>query len=514
MGRKDAAFRAETVSKAFTAAAAAHHSGDRAKAKRLYRKVLKLQPHHLKALRLSALLAHESGDIDEAEHFLHAAARHSPADDPGALEDLGLLYLQSGRQEKAETLLRQAVERRPDSLPALSRLGSTLLTCGRGTEAVEIFRRAQKVKADDAEIGYGLAHALLESKEFDEAITVSNKTLELRPDDPAILTIKGVALYQLERLAEAENVLERSVGLNAEDINTLIHLGRVRLLRDDYPGGISAFEQAAALAPELATAHSQLANAHAATGSPEKAVALCDEFLERSPTSAALLLVKALALRDAGRDAEADALLGQDTLIRTRQITAPARYGSIEKFNAALEKMIRNHPSFARTHTNRATRHGSQTGSLSIDPPPEMQVFMRLIDAEVKAAQAEFRAAGLGEHPWVRHAPTKWSVNSWAVVLNDQGYQLSHIHPEAWMSVVYYVAIPEDGVGPGHGEDGWIEFGRPSDQLFARAETPVRSIRPQAGTLVMFPSYSFHRTKPFSSAEQRISISFDIFAQS
>ena len=139
--------------------------------------------------------------------------------------------------------------------------------------------------------------------------------------------------------------------------------------------------------------------------------------------------------------------------------------------------------------------------------------LLSLINGEVKATQAEFRSAGLGEHPWMRHAPKQWSINSWAVVLNDQGYQLSHIHPEAWMSAVYYVAIPEDGVGPGHGEDGWIEFGLPSDQLFARVEAPVRSVQAAPGKLVMFPSFSFHRTKPFSSTGQRISISFDIFAQ-
>jgi tetratricopeptide (TPR) repeat protein len=327
------------------------------------------------------------------------------------------------------------------------------------------------------------------------------------------MTIKGVALQQIGQLTEAESVLARSVSLNAEDVTALLHLGRVRLQRDDYPGAVNAFELAAGLAPDLTTAHSQLANAHAAIGSPKKAIALCDEFLNRKPTSAELILVKALALRDAGRDAAANALLGQDTLIRTRQITAPAGYGSIKKFNAALKKMIRNHPSLARTHTNRATRYGIQTGSLSIDPSSEMQALLSLIDGEVRTTQAELLAAGLGSHPWVRHAPRQWDVNSWAVILNDQGYQLSHMHPEAWMSAVYYVAIPEDGVGPGHGEDGWIEFGRPSDQLFAKAETPVRSIQPQAGTLVTFPSYSFHRTKPFSSAEQRISISFDIFAQ-
>jgi len=513
MGKKDPAFRAEVVDKAFNAAAAAHHAGDRVTAKRLYRKVLKLQPQHLRALRLSALLVHELGDVEEAERLLNAAIRYSSIDDSGPLEDLGLLHMQNGQQEKAEPLLRRALKIKPDSLTALSRLGSTLLTCGRGLEAVEVFRRAQEVKADDPQIGYGLAHALLESKAFDDAILASDEMLGVKPDDAAILTIKGVALLQLERLEEAEDVLDRSAELNGEDINTLLHLGRVRLVRNDFEKAIVTLEEAARLAPDLATIHSQLANAHAAKGSPDIAVELCNTFLKRNPTSAALLLVKALALRDAGKNSEADTLLGQETLVQTSQITVPSRYGSLERFNAALEKMVREHPSLARTHTNRATRNGIQTGSLSVESPPDMRALLSLVNGIVRSMKANLTDAGHGDHPWVRYAPAQWTVNSWAVILEDQGYQLSHIHPEAWMSAVYYVAVPEDGVGPDYGEDGWLEIGQPSDQLFAKSETPLRSIRPEPGKLVTFPSYTFHRTKPFNSAKQRISISFDIFAE-
>jgi uncharacterized protein (TIGR02466 family) len=512
MKRKDPSVRAQAIDNAFAAAASAHQNGDHATAKRLYRKVLKMQPHHVQALRLSAALAHESGDFNKVEGFLNAAVRHSAVDDSGALEDLGLLYIQSGRQEKAESLLRRAIEIKPDSLPALSRLGSALLTCGRGSESVEVFRRAQKLEPANSEIGYGLAHALLESKNFEDAVLASDNALDLRPDDPAILTIKGVALHQLERLEEAEEVLARSTELNTEDANSLLHLGRVRLQRDNFQGAISAFEQAAILAPDLATVHSQLANAHAAKGSPEVAVELCNKFLQQNPMSAALVLVKALALRDAGKNDEADILLGQNTLVRAQQITAPSRYGNLEKFNSALEKMVREHPSLARTHTNRATRHGVQTGSLSVDPSAEMQVLLNLVNGEVKRMLTELRTLNSGDHPWIQGAPSRWSMNSWAVVLSDQGHQLSHIHPEAWMSAVYYVATPEDGMGESHGEDGWLELGRPSDQLYAKMETPVRSIQPTPGTLVIFPSYTFHRTKPFTSKGQRISISFDIFA--
>jgi len=85
-------------------------------------------------------------------------------------------------------------------------------------------------------------------------------------------------------------------------------------------------------------------------------------------------------------------------------------------------------------------------------------------------------------------------------------------HP-AVAELITVVATPEDGMGPEHGEDGWIEIGEPTDQLYYKKPQPVRSVQPLPGRLVMFPSFTFHRTKPFRSAGQRISIAFDVFAQ-
>jgi hypothetical protein len=173
--------------------------------------------------------------------------------------------------------------------------------------------------------------------------------------------------------------------------------------------------------------------------------------------------------------------------------------------------MLLAHPDLARTHTNRATRHGVQTGSLNFKPAAPMRAFFELIDREVRSAKARLVAAGHGAHPWVAHAPAKWRVNAWGVVLESAGHQLAHVHPEAWMSGCYYVALPDSGMGPEHGEDGWIEFGRPSGQLFHRAAAPVRAVQPLPGRLVLFPSYTFHRTIPFTGSGRRICIAFDVF---
>jgi len=512
MDSRAAAARAQKVADTLADAAIAHRSGDAAAAKRLYRKVLKAQPGHFKALRLSGALAHEAGEVDEAIRLLSAAVRHAPPQETGALEDLGLLHLQTGEPDKAETLFRRAVATNPTSLVALSRLASTLLTCARTSEAIEVLGEAREIDPNDPRIAYALSHALLEDGDYDKAIEVADEALALRAEDPPTLLVKGVALYQLARHDEAEQVLQQAISLEPEEINAWLHLGQARLARAENLGAVDAFTKATEIDPDLATVQSQLANAHNAAERPDAAIEVCNAFLEHHPTSAASILVKTLALRDAGRAEEAEELLGQDTLIVARQIERPGSYDDLASFNKALERMIREHPSLGRVHTNRATQHGVQTGSLMIDPPPEMRAFSRVVDGRIRAVLRELRAGGHGEHPWVKHAPNHWLVNAWAVVLGDQGHQTSHIHPEAWLSGVYYLASPEEGIGTGHGQDGWIEFGLPTDQLVAKVAPPTRRLQPEPGLMVTFPSFSLHRTLPFRGKGERISIAFDVFA--
>ena len=95
----------------------------------------------------------------------------------------------------------------------------------------------------------------------------------------------------------------------------------------------------------------------------------------------------------------------------------------------------------------------------------------------------------------------------WATVLDEGGHQTPHIHPSGWLSGVYYVAIPP---GDGGDEHGWIEFGRPPPEYAFREPPKTKALRPRAGLLVLFPSYFYHRTLPFSGTATRISIAFDV----
>lgn len=71
---------------------------------------------------------------------------------------------------------------------------------------------------------------------------------------------------------------------------------------------------------------------------------------------------------------------------------------------------------------------------------------------------------------------------------------------------IYKCAITADSAD----KAGWIEFGRPQPYPGARAVSPVRTFQPHEGMYVLFSSYFYHRTIPFESNENRVSIAFDI----
>lgn len=97
-------------------------------------------------------------------------------------------------------------------------------------------------------------------------------------------------------------------------------------------------------------------------------------------------------------------------------------------------------------------------------------------------------------------------------VLDRMGHQAAHMHRNAWISGVYYVQLPDVMHGDNKSRSGWIEFGRPPDEFPRTVEHEARTFEPREGRMFMFPSFEYHRTIPFESSEQRISIAFDLLA--
>ena len=82
------------------------------------------------------------------------------------------------------------------------------------------------------------------------------------------------------------------------------------------------------------------------------------------------------------------------------------------------------------------------------------------------------------------------------------------MHPKGWISSALYIAVPDEVAGATD-DAGYIQFGAPEDKLGLNLPS-VRTVKPEVGKLVLFPSYMWHGTVPFESSQSRITVAFDI----
>jgi hypothetical protein len=90
------------------------------------------------------------------------------------------------------------------------------------------------------------------------------------------------------------------------------------------------------------------------------------------------------------------------------------------------------------------------------------------------------------------------------VQLQPGGFHLNHVHPAGWLSSAYYLELPRAAVD----REGWLAFGEPGRALPGMEADHF--VKPEPGLLVLFPSYLWHGTVPFSEGGRRLTAAFDV----
>jgi uncharacterized protein (TIGR02466 family) len=96
----------------------------------------------------------------------------------------------------------------------------------------------------------------------------------------------------------------------------------------------------------------------------------------------------------------------------------------------------------------------------------------------------------------------------WANVSRDGDYNKPHTHPGVVWSGVFYVDLGDNAAGPW--DNGNIEF---LDPRTGNLHGAKRSVRPEAGSALVFPSWLCHYVNPFRGKGERISIAFNTKAK-
>lgn len=237
------------------------------------------------------------------------------------------------------------------------------------------------------------------------------------------------------------------------------------------------------------------------TGRPREAKKILEAVVRENPDNLTAWALLDVAWRLVG-DARHHWLCGQRGLYSSCDLGLSAA----ELTNLAV--ILRTLHS-ARFHpVGQSLRGGTQTrGNLLERPEPEIVALGKVLGEAVRAHVANLPPAD-PHHPLLRHRNAVLAFGgSWSVRLADDGFHVAHVHPGGVISSACYIALPEK-LGGDDAQEGWLEVGRPPPELNVDLP-PLATVEPRPGRLVLFPSYVFHGTRPFSAGE-RLSVAFDV----
>jgi tetratricopeptide (TPR) repeat protein len=514
------------------------HAGD---ARGLCQSLLEAHPDDPRVLNLGAIACFETGDASTAVTLLQTAIEHQP-DFVDAHNNLGNVLKAEGDFLRAESAYRRAIEIAPTYFDAHFNLGIVLEAMGRPAEARDSYKSALDIQPDFLPAYLNSGNALKALGKFDEALEYYRWVLHVEPRNVDALNNMGAVCYELTRFDEAESTYRKALEIESGHADTLYNLGVLLHDVERRDEAVQAYERALtarphfaecyvnlgytmhelgrldeaeqayrhaiALDPDNAQVHANLGDLHLSRGDPQAALASCDSFLDGHAGDTAVLAFKTIALRENGDVDGARALADMERFLRTTELTVPKNFADRDAFTAALAEHLCAHPSLVDAPSSHATRQGKHSGELLTEPKGPMVGW----EASLREALEAYRSAlpDDSSHPFVANKPSRYRLTAWSVVLESQGHQVAHIHPSAWMSGVYYVALPDSVATSTHDAEGWIEFGEPPDHYHGKLEPELKLVKPREGLLVLFPSYFYHRTIPFDAAGRRISIAFDV----
>lgn len=425
-------------------------------------------------LRLeAALVAERAGEHDAALEELESLAG-AGVESPTLLVHLARALQFAGREDDAEAQLRAGLARWPVDVPLHQQLAHLRWRRGHEDTFIELLERTIGEYPREMALRLVAADLLRNAGQSARALAMLEAGLALAPESPAFLTSVGVLLDELDRVDEA--------------------LVRLRA--------------AQARAPDSPSARRNLLPTLLRVGDSAEALRLVEGLLAQSPDDQQLIAWRATALRVAG-DAEYSRLHDYQRLVRPYRLRPPAEYPDIRAFNAAFACELSELHRWSERPLTQSLRGGSQTErNLPMNDAryPAIAAFFRMLAEPIGDYLSRLDVAG---HPTDRRRRSGWRVaGSWSVQLAPGGFHTNHVHPQGWLSSAYYVELPE-GVGANPGDRaGWLQFGEPG--MARPVCAPDHFVQPEAGGLVLFPSYVWHGTVPFSEGGRRLTAAFDV----
>jgi tetratricopeptide (TPR) repeat protein len=452
----------------------------------------------------------ESGAVDAAErsyrHVLENAADTPPGERASLERALAHLLRRQRRHEEALSHMEKARAADGGNPVILAERAAMLQQVNRFEDSIAAYKDILARDPLNIEAHVQLNELLYRTKRDSEFLISFDRAAERAPRSTQLPVTKGRWLLKAGRPEAAQDAFSRALDIAPDDAAALSGLGRALEAMGEGARAVAVHEKNARLHAGDADVLTDFAGALLRTGDARAAQARAEQVLSMRPADQSALSLLSLSYRALGDEREY-MLNGYDDFIQAIDLEPPEGYADMASFNADLARYLDSLHGDAREYFTQTLRGGTRLFGEVFDNGHRLVDLLRVrIDHAVRRYALSLRADAA--HPFTSRRNKGFAyAGSWSSRLSDCGHHVNHVHPKGWISSAYYVALP-DVTADADKKEGWIKFGEPSEE-YGDAFTPRRFIQPKAGRLVLFPSYMWHGTVPFHSAQTRMTIAFD-----
>ncbi len=505
------------------------------KAADCYRRAIALKPDYTDALFNFALLNFEAQQYAEALASLEKASQSARQERIHNL--IGLVLLAQDRPGEAAQNFQRGLAIKANSGRAMLNYVIALRRQGLIDQALEFLASHDRDVAQNEKLGLEKAALLLEQGKTDASaaqlaatitrhprfipahrtldkihfetgahhkIGVSLRDSYARTQDPRLLTQLAATLEKAGERAQALTTVQLAAAKIPDDAATLRLQGRLLTSAGEPDAAYACFSKAQQLYPAHRDLSLDFCRLLITTAKLPQAEKLLENVLanNKHDQEAWGYLATCWKLRhnDSYQWLCDDALFAQEHSIFDDEID--------HAFLAELKQHLLTLHQFKHAPFDQTLRHGTQTfGSLFASTNPLIVKLKQRIQQVLQDYVASLPDDK--NHPLLARKTERFKFNgSWSVLLRNQGFHINHTHREGWVSSALYIALPDEMATDYPA--GCLQLGQSNLGLPAERDAPERIITPQVGKLALFPSYMWHGTVPFESAQNRLTVAFDV----
>ena len=409
----------------------------------------------------------------------------------------------AGRWREAETHIRRAFAKgidAPESWMVLARCAQSL---ARFDEAEQHFLEAIRRRPTLADAQQELAQLRwMRTGDAKFALAELDKAMLAAPTEPGLIVIQARVLQHAGDLQGAFELLAAAATQFPHDLPTVTAAAQMASQLGDARAAVSLAQRASALAPQEPVVKVTLISALLLAGEPEQASAACEDLRRQAPNDQHALALQATAWRLLG-DQRYRALYDYEAFVGAAFIDTPQGWPDLSAYLADLAPTLKALHGFKTHPLLQSVRQGSQVPDVLQNDHPAIRALPQALDGPIRKYIAKLgrggdpvRARNLGGYAY---------QGMWSIRVSAGGFHVNHVHPQGWLSSACYIEVPTTLSG----REGYFKCGEPGIRT-TPALGAEHFVEPEPGKLVLFPSYMWHGTVPFTDAATRLTIAFDL----